>query len=91
MSGESGKSDSPTIVIYTKNWCGYCRAAKKVLDDMELSYEEIDVTHDDEQYQAMLSRAEGRHTVPQIFINDQGIGGYTELVQMIKQAQQKQE
>lgn len=91
MSDESGKNDSPTIVLYTKNWCGYCRAAKKVLDDMGLNYEEIDVTHDDEQYQTMLRRAEGRHTVPQIFINDQGIGGYTELVQMIKQAQQKQE
>lgn len=80
----------PSITIYTKDWCGYCRGAKQVLDDLELDYEEIDVTHDEEQYQAMLSRAEGRRTVPQIFINDKGIGGYTELVQMVRQAQQQQ-
>lgn len=80
----------PDIVIYSKDWCGFCRAAKQVLEDLGLAYEEIDVTHDQARLQEMLERAEGRRTVPQIFINGKGIGGYTELVQLIRQAQQEQ-
>lgn len=69
----------PEIVIYTKDWCSYCRAAKDLLTRLGYQYQEIDVTHDLDGYRAMVARAEGRSTVPQIFIDGTGIGGYTEL------------
>lgn len=69
----------PEIEIYTKNWCGYCRAAKSLLDRLGYTYREIDVTHDSELWRAMVQRADGRSTVPQVFIDGTGIGGYTDL------------
>lgn len=82
---------SRQVIIYTKDWCGYCRAAKQVLSQLGLSYEEVDVTHDAARYQEMLDRSEGRRTVPQIFIDGEGIGGYTELVALVRQQSQQQQ
>ena len=79
------------VEIYTKNWCGYCRAAKQVLEQLRLPYTEIDLTHDNEGLQAMFDRSEGRRTVPQIFINGQGIGGYTDLMRLVQMAMQQQQ
>lgn len=70
------------VIIYTKDWCGYCRAALQLLEQSQVPYEEIDVTHDNVLYSEMLEKADGRTSVPQIFINGKGIGGYTELCQM---------
>lgn len=67
------------VLIYTKNWCGYCRAAKQLLEKLGLSYQEIDVTSDQAGYAEMVQKAAGRTTVPQIFIDGEGIGGYTDL------------
>jgi glutaredoxin 3 len=69
----------PDIEIYTKDWCGYCRAAKQLLDRLGYQDRDIDVTHDMETYRAMVARADGRTSVPQIFLDGTGIGGYTEL------------
>ena len=69
----------PDIEIYTKDWCGYCRAAKSLLDRLGYQYRDIDVTHDMATYRAMVARADGRTTVPQVFIDGTGVGGYTEL------------
>ena len=69
------------IVIYSKNWCGYCRMAKQYLSQLGLDYSEIDVTYDADLEAEMRERS-GRHTVPQIFINDQPIGGFTELIKL---------
>lgn len=71
------------VVIYTKDWCGYCSAAKKLLETCNLDYEEIDVTNDSVRFQEMLQRSEGRRTVPQIFIDGKGIGGFTDLYQLV--------
>ena len=73
------------IVIYTKDWCGYCRAAKRLLEQLQLPYEEVDVTHDQAGYRAMVDKADGRTSVPQIFIDGRGIGGYTDLYQLVQQ------
>lgn len=82
---------SQQVVIYTKDWCGFCHAAKQLLGQLQLDFEEIDVTHDQEKFQEMLDRADGRRTVPQIFIDGNGIGGYSELVRLVQQAQQQQQ
>ena len=75
----------PKVEIYTKDWCGYCRAAKALLQQLGYEFTDFDVTSDEQQYQQMLQRANGRHTVPQIFFDGSGIGGYTDLVQLARE------
>ena len=67
-----------TVTMYSKTFCGYCMAAKRFLKRRGIDFEEILVS-DADRRQEMLERADGRHTVPQIFIGDRGIGGYVEL------------
>jgi glutaredoxin 3 len=75
----------PEVLIYTKDWCSYCQAAKALLTQLGYAYHEIDVTHDRERYQEMLALADGRTTVPQIFFDGASIGGYTELSRLIRE------
>jgi glutaredoxin 3 len=70
----------PTIEIYTKTFCPYCWRAKHLLDSKGLEYTEISVDFGGEPRQQMLGRANGRSTVPQIFIGEQHIGGCDDLV-----------
>jgi glutaredoxin 3 len=74
-----------SVVIYTKDWCSYCRAAKQLLSQLGYTYLDIDVTHDVTLYQEMRGKAEGRSTVPQIFVDGEGIGGYTDLVALLRE------
>ncbi|WP_281857259.1 glutaredoxin 3 [Litoreibacter halocynthiae] len=67
------------IEIYTTSLCGYCHAAKRLLAQKGVSYAETDVGHDSNKKAAMVQRANGGRTVPQIFINDKHIGGYDDL------------
>ena len=69
------------IKIYCTNWCGPCVAAKQFLDDMGISYKEINIekeglSRDD------LAKLTGGVTVPQIMINDNPIGGFNDLLQL---------
>jgi glutaredoxin 3 len=68
----------PQITIYTSPWCGYCRRAKKLLQDKNLVFTEIDVGGDGDLRDQMMARS-GRDTVPQIFIGEQHVGGCDEL------------
>jgi glutaredoxin 3 len=68
----------PKVQIYSTDWCPYCNAAKSLLEDKGVPYEEIDVTEPALRI-AMVERAHGRRTVPQIFIGDVHVGGYDEL------------
>lgn len=68
----------PTVRMYTRDWCGYCTAAKRYLAAKGIEVTEIDVTHDPET-RAWLVETTGQRTVPQIFIGEQAIGGYTDL------------
>ena len=67
------------ILLYTTQFCGYCRAAKNLLRAKGLDYEEIDVGFDPAKRIEMVERAGGLRTVPQIFIHDRHVGGYDEL------------
>jgi glutaredoxin 3 len=66
------------IRMYSTTWCGYCIRAKALLERRGLEYEEI-VMDDDPAFREKLLEMTGRWTVPQIFIDDVPIGGYTEL------------
>ena len=72
------------IEIYTTKNCSYCVRAKALLRGKGWKYKEIDVSDDRELTQEMLKRS-GRRTVPQIFINNQLIGGFTELAKLNSQ------
>lgn len=69
----------PQIEIYTTRYCPYCLAAKDLLGRKGAAFKEIDVTGKPDLRAAMSARAEGRSTVPQIFINDRPIGGCDDL------------
>jgi len=68
-----------TVTIYTTMLCPYCFAAKRLLDQKGVAFEEIDVTRDREARQVMTERSNGRYTVPQIFIGDDHVGGCDDL------------
>ena len=69
------------ILIYSASWCSPCKSAKRFLDDMNLSYEEIDIEKNNISRDKLLEMT-GGHTVPQIVINDKCIGGYSELMHL---------
>jgi glutaredoxin 3 len=66
------------IQMYTTHWCGYCMRAKALLDGKGLAYDEI-LLDDDPQFRQRLQELTGGSTVPQILIDGDPIGGYTEL------------
>lgn len=68
-----------TVEIYTSNFCGFCVAAKRLLTAKGVEFTEYDVSSDAAKRQEMMSRANGGHTVPQIFVGDKHIGGCDEL------------
>ena len=66
------------VEIYTKDYCPHCKVAKATLGNLGLTFEEFDVTRDTALENKMRVRSQ-RRTVPQIFINDQSIGGCDDL------------
>ena len=74
------------VQIYTTQWCPYCHAAKALLEDRGVAYEEVDA-QDPETRLAMIQRAHGRRTVPQIFVGERHVGGYTDLAMLDREGQ----
>jgi len=66
------------VVIYTRQFCGYCSAAKRLLDEKGVRYVEHDATGRPELRQEMMERS-GRSTFPQIFVGDTHVGGCDDL------------
>jgi glutaredoxin 3 len=67
------------VEIYTTPICPYCHAAKRLLDKKGVPYKEIDVSRDPALRSAMMERAGGRRTVPQIFVGGVHVGGSDDL------------
>ena len=68
-----------TVEIYTSLFCPFCIRAKRLLKARDVAFSEIGVDMHPARRAEMRERADGRHTVPQIFINGVGIGGSDEL------------
>jgi len=68
------------VEIYTTPFCPFCLRAKRLLKKKGVDFTEYDVSGDREKRAAMTERADGRHTVPQIFIDGDAIGGCDELM-----------
>lgn len=75
------------ITIYTTFLCPYCAMAKRLLNEKGVTYEEIDVTFSPGGRRKMTERANGRHTVPQIFIGDVHVGGSDDLHELENRGQ----
>ena len=74
----------PKIEVYVTRTCAYCGAVKKLLDAKGVSYQVLDITEEPEK-RAWLSRATGQRTVPQVFVDQKSLGGYTDLVALDSQ------
>ena len=67
------------VIIYTGPYCNYCDAAKRLLTRNNVQYKEINVAEVDGAKDEMIKKANGKKTIPQIFFNDEHIGGYDEV------------
>lgn len=67
------------VTIYTRQFCGYCTASKRLLDKKGVSYVEHDATLDPNARREMIQRSKGGSTFPQIFVNDIHVGGCDDL------------
>ena len=72
----------PRVEIYTKFFCPYCDRAKRLLAAKGVQYEEHDISMGGDKRAEMMQRANGRHTVPQIFIGGRHIGGSDDLASL---------
>ncbi|MEM8640360.1 MAG: glutaredoxin 3 [Cyanobacteria bacterium P01_G01_bin.54] len=68
-----------TVEIYTWTWCPFCIRAKALLDQKGVDYTEYSLDGDEAGRAQMADRSNGRRSLPQIFINDQHIGGCDDL------------
>ena len=68
-----------SVIIYGTLVCPYCVRAKELLDAKGVSYQEIRVDQNQDKLAEMLAKSNGRRSVPQIFINEQHIGGFDDL------------
>ncbi|ASP34760.1 MULTISPECIES: glutaredoxin 3 [Stappiaceae] len=67
------------VVIYTRQMCGFCTAAKRLLDKKGVAYQEHDATFSPELRREMTQKANGRATFPQIFVGTTHVGGCDDL------------
>ena len=73
------------VEIYSSMFCGYCARAKALLQKKGVGYEDVDVIEHPERRDEMVTRAGGRTTVPQIFIDGVHVGGSDELYALDRQ------
>ena len=69
----------PKIEVYLSQTCPFCVRAKSLLDAKGAAFKEIDVRQNPEWFEEMVQRANGRRTVPQIFVDDHHVGGFDDL------------
>lgn len=69
------------VILYSKDYCPFCVRAKKLLSDKGVTFEEINLEGQMEKFHELKQKT-GMMTVPQIFINDELVGGYTELAEL---------
>lgn len=67
------------IELFSADYCPYCKRAKELLERKGAEFDYIDITNDQDMRIKVMERAGGQKTVPQIFIDDQHIGGFDDL------------
>jgi GrxC family glutaredoxin len=74
------------VIIYTTDYCPYCDRAKEYFSTRGIAFEEIDVTRNPQLYAELKART-GHMTVPQIFIDGQFVGGYSDLIDKVRRGE----
>jgi len=69
---------SVKVEVYSTSYCPFCRMAERMLDSKGIAYQAYDITHDPEKRDWLVAQT-GQTTVPQIFVNDRSIGGFTDM------------
>lgn len=77
--------DTRTVSLYTKRWCGYCFAARRLLSKREIDFEEISLDGKPELRHSLSASNGNWPTVPMIFVGEHFIGGYNELSRLNRQ------
>lgn len=72
------------IIVYSSGFCPYCQWAKKLLNEKKADFEEIRIDQVEGAQDEMLQKSNGQMTVPQIFIGDTHVGGYTDMLALDK-------
>ena len=75
------------IIMYTGPLCNFCDAAKRLFSRNNIKFKEIDISSKDGLRDEMVKKANGRRTIPQIFFNEDHIGGYQELRELEKKGE----
>tara|TARA_B100001540_G_scaffold295933_1_gene297200 strand:+ start:368 stop:622 length:255 start_codon:yes stop_codon:yes gene_type:complete len=75
------------ILMYSGPMCNFCDAAKRLLLRNNLSFEEIDISSKEGLKEEMINKSNGKQTIPQIFFDNEHIGGYQELRSLEKSGQ----
>ena len=68
-----------TVTVYMGPMCGYCDAAKKLLTRNNIVYKEINIALEEGKMDEMLKKSNGKRTIPQIFFDEDHVGGFEEL------------
>ena len=85
-----GKNKMKTVLLYTLNYCPYCKKAIEFFTEKKIPFENIDVTYDEEEMTARIKDMfdiENEVTFPQIIIGHQNIGGYSDLIKLERRGQ----
>ena len=82
MTDQQSKPVISPVVIYTTSTCGFCHAAKRLLERKPVEYREINLSFEDPSVREELMSQTQHRTVPQIFINENFIGGYDQLYEL---------
>jgi len=67
------------VTVYMGPMCGFCDAAKRLLNRNNIPYKEINIAIEEGKMHEMLSKSNGKRTIPQIFFDNHHVGGYEEL------------
>ena len=78
------KKKHKEVTVYTTDICPYCTAAKDLLKENSIDYKEVNVTNDGEKREWLREKT-GQRTVPQIFFDDESIGGYSDLSALVQE------
>ena len=78
---------TPTVRVYTRRWCGYCYAARRLLTKLEIDFEEIPLDGKPETRRSLSEANNHWSTLPMIFIGDHFVGGYADLARIHRRGQ----
>ena len=77
------------VTVYTKNYCPYCLQAKNLLGSIGVNYKEIDITDSPDKINSLAEKS-GLYTVPQIFVGEKCLGGYSDIAKLNNEGKLKE-